>query len=136
MSAETTRDLDTGELLRSAARWLDEAQDAVAKAQWVQAETALKLAETTFASGSDLAAQIAEHKAGVNKKHKQKINRTNALANVMDMLIPMFLKRKPIESLEAFDDIVYKTREIVRPGRKEPRPKKPKKPYNMNYKPI
>ena len=79
---------------------------------------------------------IAEHRSEDNKKHKQKINRTNALANVMDMLIPMFLKRKPVESLEAFDDIVYRTREIVRPGRKEPRPKKPKRPYNMNYKPL
>ena len=38
-----------------------------------------------------------------------------------------FLKRKFNESLETFDEIVYKTREIVRPDRSEPRPKKPKK---------
>ena len=52
------------------------------------------------------------------------------------MAIPMFLKRKFNESLETFDEIVYKTREIVRPDRSEPRPKKPKKPYSMNYKKL
>jgi hypothetical protein len=79
---------------------------------------------------------IAEYKADDGKKHGQKINRTSALANTMDMLVPMFLKKKYSESLEAFDQIVYKTREVVRPGRKVPRHKKPKKPYNMNYKPL
>lgn len=76
----------------------------------------------------------AEHKESENRKHVQKINRTNALAVFSDMAIPMFLKRKFNESLETFDEIVYKTREIVRPDRSEPRPKKPKKPYSMNYK--
>lgn len=76
----------------------------------------------------------AEHKESENRKHAQKINRTNALAVFSDMAIPMFLKRKFHESLETFDEIVYKTREIVRPDRSEPRPKKPKKPYSMNYK--
>lgn len=79
---------------------------------------------------------IAECKVDDGKKHGQKINRTSALANTMDMLIPMFLKKKYTQSINAFDDIVYKTREIVRPGRKEPRQKKPKRPYHMNYKPI
>jgi len=76
----------------------------------------------------------AEHKESENRKHAQKINRTNALAVFSDMAIPMFLKRKFNESLKTFDEIVYKTREIVRPDRSEPRPKKPKKPYSMNYK--
>lgn len=76
----------------------------------------------------------AEHKESENRKHAQKINRTNALAVFSDMAIPMFLKRKFNESLETFDEIVYKTREIVRPDRSEPRQKKPKKPYSMNYK--
>jgi len=78
----------------------------------------------------------AEHKESANRKHAQKINRTNALAVFSDMAIPMFLKRKFNESLETFDEIVYKTREIVRPDRSEPRPKKPKKPYSMNYKKL
>lgn len=76
----------------------------------------------------------AEHQADENRIHPQKINRTNALAVFSDMAIPMFLKRKFSESLEAFDEVVYKTREIVRPNRTEPRPKRPKKPYSMNYK--
>jgi len=79
---------------------------------------------------------MAEHKADTGKKYGQKINRTSALSNTVDMLIPLFLKKKYTESLEAFDRLVYKTREIVRPGRKEPRPKKPKRPYYMNYKPL
>lgn len=79
---------------------------------------------------------LAEYKADKDRKHGQKINRTNAVATVMDMAIPMFLKRKFRESLEAFDDVVYKTRELVRPGRSEPRPKRQKKPHHMNYKPL
>ena len=79
---------------------------------------------------------IAEYKQDRERKYRQKINRTNVLATVMDMAIPMFLKRKFQESLNAFDDVVYKTREIVRPGRSEPRPKKPKKQHHMNYKPL
>ena len=76
----------------------------------------------------------AEHKADKNRTHAQQINRTNALAVFSDMAIPMFLKRKFRESLEAFDEIVHKTREIVRPDRSEPRPKRLKKRYSMNYK--
>ena len=38
------------------------------------------------------------------------------------------------KALETFDEIVQKTREIIRPKRKEPRNKKPKKQYHMNYK--
>ena len=79
---------------------------------------------------------LAEYKADKDRKHQQKINRTNALATVMDMAIPMFLKRKFQESLDAFDDVVYKTRELVRPGRSKPRPKRPKKQHHMNYKPL
>ena len=36
---------------------------------------------------------IAEYKADDGKKHGQKINRTGALANTMDMLVPIFQKR-------------------------------------------
>lgn len=79
---------------------------------------------------------IAEHQADSKRKHPQKINRTNALACFMDMLVPMFLKKKYEQVLNAFDEIIYKTREVIRPNRSEPRPKRPKRPYNMNYKPI
>jgi hypothetical protein len=69
-------------------------------------------------------------------KYQQKINRTNALATIMDMTIPIFIKKKFKKALKAFDAIVYKTREVVRPGRSVPRPKRPKKRYHMNYKPL
>ncbi len=78
----------------------------------------------------------AEYQADKNGKHAQKINRTNALATMMDMAIPMFIKRKFSEALHSFDDLVYNTREIIRPNRKVHRRKKPKKQYHNNYKPL
>jgi hypothetical protein len=39
-------------------------------------------------------------------------------------------------ALEAFDTIAYNTREIVRPGRKNERKKRPKKLHYMNYKAL
>ena len=79
---------------------------------------------------------VAEYKADEARKHRQKINRTNALATVMDMAISMFLKRKFRESMDAFDDVVYNTRELVRPGRREARSKKPRKTHHMTCKPL
>lgn len=77
---------------------------------------------------------VAEYQADKDRKHDQKINRTNALATTMDMLIPTFIHRKYRQALDAFDLIVWNTREIIRPGRSNPRNTKPKKPYSMNYK--
>jgi hypothetical protein len=77
---------------------------------------------------------IAEFKANKDRKHDQKINRTEAVANTMDMLIPTFVRKKYKEALEAFDLLAWQTREIIRPGRSNPRKKKPKKLYSMNYK--
>jgi len=77
---------------------------------------------------------IAEYKADENRKHDQKINRTNAISMTLDILIPVFLKKKYKIALDAFDRIVSSTREIVRHDRNVPRNKKPKKPYAMNYK--
>jgi hypothetical protein len=79
---------------------------------------------------------IAEYKADESRQHSQKINRTNAVATLMDMTVPMFIKKKFQTALAAFDQIVYSTREIIRPGRKEPRPKKIKRQHHMNYKPL
>jgi len=39
-----------------------------------------------------------------------------------------------VKPLNTFDQLVEKTREIVRLGRSNPRIKKQKKPYSMNYK--
>jgi hypothetical protein len=77
---------------------------------------------------------IAEYKADQNRKYDQKINRTNALSMTQDILVPIIIRKHFTAALNAFDIIVRKTREIIRPGRSEPRNKKQKKPYSMNYK--
>lgn len=75
-----------------------------------------------------------EYKADKNRKYDQKINRTNTISMTKEILVPLFIKHKYEEALKAFDEIVYKTREIIRPGRKNERKHKLKKPYCMNYK--
>ena len=75
-----------------------------------------------------------EYKADQERKYDQKINRTNALAMTQEILIGVMIKNQYKKALQAFDCIVEKTREIIRPGRSEPRNMKPKRPYSMNYK--
>ncbi len=75
-----------------------------------------------------------EYKADVQRKHEQKINKTNAISMTQDIMIGMIIKKQFVIALEAFDKIVEKTREIIRPGRRFPRKKIPKRPYHMNYK--
>lgn len=77
-----------------------------------------------------------EYKADENRKHDQKINRTNALATTRDILIGMFSRRDYSGALKAFDQLVFNTREIIRPNRKNERRHKPKKPYYMNHRPL
>ncbi len=50
--------------------------------------------------------------------------------------IALFLKGTWQKAIEAFDNLVLQTIEMVRPGRTFPRKKKPKRPYHMNYKPL
>lgn len=76
----------------------------------------------------------AEYKADENRKHGQKINRTNALSMTLDILISMFVRKDYKKSLKAFDQNVSETREIIRPGRIVQRKRRPKKTYSMNYK--
>ncbi|MEN8120983.1 MAG: hypothetical protein ABFS35_11575 [Bacteroidota bacterium] len=51
-----------------------------------------------------------------------------------DILVGVFIKQQYKKALKAFDDIVYNTREIIRPNRKNERKHHQKKPYSMNYK--
>lgn len=76
----------------------------------------------------------AEYAQGEDRKHAQKINRTSALDMLHKILIPSFLKNQFKKAIKAFDDIVYKTRELLRPGREFPRTHKPKRKYFMTYK--
>lgn len=79
---------------------------------------------------------IAEFKADEKRKHNQKINRTNTIAMTQDILMGVMLKNIIGKALNAFDIIVFKTREIIRSGRSNPRKHRYKKPYSMNYKPL
>lgn len=74
-----------------------------------------------------------EYKEPKNK-HPQKINRTSAYAMLQNVSIGMLLGRLVRLALDAFDYMVYKTRELVRAGRQNPRKKSPKKIHYMNYK--
>lgn len=67
-------------------------------------------------------------------KHPQKINRTNAFAMFKEIGVALMLKGKIAKAIEAFDRNIFKTREIVRPGRKNERKKRPKRLHYMNYK--
>jgi len=69
-------------------------------------------------------------------KHPKKINRTSALSMLREISIAIFIKEQANNAIEAFDKLVLKTTEIVRPGRKNERKKRPKKLYYMNYKPL
>jgi len=75
-----------------------------------------------------------EYKADEKRKHDQKINRTNSIAKTRDILVGMFIKKQYKKALESFDKIVYSTREIIRPNRKNERKHRQKKSYSMNYK--
>jgi len=74
-----------------------------------------------------------ECKADESQKFDQKINRTNAVAMTKDILIAMFFRTKYRRALEAFDDNVSSTREIIRPDRHEKINHRPKKAYSLNY---
>ena len=78
----------------------------------------------------------AEYRADENRRHDQKINRTNALSMTQEILIGIFLKHQFQKAFEAFDQVVEKTREIIRPGQSVIRNKKPKRTFSMNYKKL
>lgn len=69
-------------------------------------------------------------------KYAQKINRTESLSMFRDISIGLLIKKKVKGALSAFDSIVSNTREIIRPGRKFERKKRPKKLHYMNYKDL
>ena len=77
-----------------------------------------------------------QYQADKDRKLAQKINKTSAVAMMMDMAVRMFNKSKFKQALQAFDRLIYLTRKVVRTGRKNPRKKRPKKQYHMNYKSL
>lgn len=71
-----------------------------------------------------------------DRKHKHKINRTNALSMIKEMMAKVFINKMIQPALEALDKILKATTEIVRPGRRFERKKIKKKPPTMNYKQL
>lgn len=69
-------------------------------------------------------------------KHRYKINRTSAFAMVCSLSIGLFIRKNIMKALNAFDLLMEKTTEIIRPGRHVQRKKKPKRLYHMNYKQL
>jgi len=68
-------------------------------------------------------------------KHDQQINRTNAITMAIDILPALFIMNRKVKiAFEAFDDIVYNTREIIRPNRSIERKHRQKKRYASAYK--
>jgi hypothetical protein len=67
-------------------------------------------------------------------KHPHKINRTNALAMVIEIIPKVVIKKMIRPALEALDKFLAVSKEIVRKNRKFPRKKIKKKPPSINYK--
>ena len=71
-----------------------------------------------------------------NRKHPNKVNRTNALSMVKEIAVRVFIDKMIQPAIEAFDKIVKATTEIIRSNRTFKRKKIQKKPPSMNYKQL
>lgn len=80
--------------------------------------------------------KIRQESAKSTRIHSHKINRTNALAMIREICQAIFIKKLIRKALNALDQILIRTTEIVRPNRKFPRRKLKKKPPSMNYKQL
>ena len=75
-----------------------------------------------------------EFKKDENRENEQKINRTNALSILNSIPIPVFIKKKFKKAIKAFDEIIFNTRELIRPGKQNPRNHKPKRDFTKTIK--
>jgi hypothetical protein len=82
--------------------------------------------------------KVREESKKAQQKHQKKINRTNAIGYIRDNLTILWLKTKKVikDLLEALDNVLEKSKDIVRPGRKFPRKHKIKHPPPMTYKQL
>jgi hypothetical protein len=74
------------------------------------------------------------NKSGKNTRQMRPENRTNAIAMTKEILIAMFVRKDYHVAIQAFDNVVSKAREIIRPSRSNEKNHRPKKLYSMNYK--
>lgn len=79
---------------------------------------------------------VKEFKSDPDATHPRKINRTFAYWQAKTILIGMFIKKMFKRALSVFDKQVEDNTEIVRPGRSNPRKKRPPRMYHMNYKDV
>jgi hypothetical protein len=80
--------------------------------------------------------KVREQNKAARTKHAKKINRTNVLGSCRNGWVTLWLKAKTKKLLMAFDRILEKSTDIVRPGRKFERKHKQKYPPAMNYKQL
>lgn len=80
--------------------------------------------------------KIRQEQQDSTRKHQHKINRTNALSMVKEILVKVFIHKMIKPAIKAFDNILMATTEIIRPNRKFKRNKLKKKPPAMNYKQL
>jgi hypothetical protein len=81
-----------------------------------------------------VAEEVKQLQGNSKRKHPAQVNRVNAVAMIRDMAINFFQGKMISKALMAFDNILRRTVEIVRPGRSVSRKKGRKKPPAMNYK--
>ena len=91
---------------------------------------------TTAVLAFPIEEKIRQEQQQNRRKHFYKINRTNALSLVKEINSKIFIEKMIRPALNAFDKILQKTKEIIRPNRKFPRNKIKKKPPSMNYKQL
>ena len=71
------------------------------------------------------------------EKEGHQINRVQSIAMVSTLPIPIFIKSKIKSALNAFDQLILKTIDIIRPGRKFKRKKRIRQAkFSMNYKKL
>lgn len=75
-----------------------------------------------------------EFKKGNERKHDQKINNTFALSVLKEGLFGIFIKKQMEKAMKYMDEIIFRTKEIVRPNRSVKRNKKPKRAFYTSYK--
>jgi hypothetical protein len=80
--------------------------------------------------------ETLQEKNSQQRKHQKQLNHTSALAMFYDIATGIFIKKDIKCALEAFDRVMTKTCEVIRPGRINPRNHKTKKVYYMNKKKL
>jgi len=64
--------------------------------------------------------RVRKESEDAKRKHPREINRTFILGTMKDIVVNIFIRNNIEKALTAFDDIVSKTTEIIRPDRAVP----------------